>query len=91
MFPYDFDNIDRIEGAAWVNLASVLLNLDEFITSTTVLQTERAAKRTMWKVAQDMTRDGDAERGDGGWIMPCVTNRHRRAGGTSLEFWVRVV
>ena len=32
MFPYDFDNIDRIEGAAWVNLASVLLNLDEFIT-----------------------------------------------------------
>ena len=31
-FPYDFQNIDRIEGAAWVDLASVLLNLDELIT-----------------------------------------------------------
>jgi hypothetical protein len=31
-FPYDFENVDRVEGAAWVNLASVLLNLDEFIT-----------------------------------------------------------
>ena len=32
LFPYSFDGIDRIEGSAWVNLSSVLLNLDEFIT-----------------------------------------------------------
>jgi len=31
-FPYDFENVDRVEGAAWVNLSSVLMNLDEFIT-----------------------------------------------------------
>ena len=31
-FPYRFQNTDQIEGAAWVDLASVLLNLDELIT-----------------------------------------------------------
>ena len=31
-FPYNFENVDPIEGAAWVHLSSVLLNLDEFIT-----------------------------------------------------------
>jgi hypothetical protein len=32
IFPYDFENVDRLEGAAWVSVASVLLNVDEFIT-----------------------------------------------------------
>ena len=32
LFPYDLENIERAEGAAWVNLSSVLLNLDEFVT-----------------------------------------------------------
>jgi hypothetical protein len=32
IFPYDLENMDRLEGAAWVGVASVLLNLDEFIT-----------------------------------------------------------
>src|SRR6266702_282533 len=60
-------------------------------SSTTVLQTKNAAKRACGKLVEDVARDGDAECGDGCRIMPCVTNRRRRAGGTSGEFWVRVV
>ncbi len=32
MLPFDLEGIDRKQGAAWVALSSVLLNLDEFIT-----------------------------------------------------------
>lgn len=32
IFPYNFEGIDRSEGAAWVTVSSVLLNVDEFIT-----------------------------------------------------------
>src|SRR6266704_3437239 len=59
--------------------------------STTVLQTKNAAKRACGKLVEDVARDGDAECGDGCRIMPCVTNRRRRAGGTSQELWVRVI
>jgi hypothetical protein len=31
VFPFDMENVDRVEGAAWVNVSRVLLNLDEFI------------------------------------------------------------
>jgi hypothetical protein len=32
VFPFNLENVDRVEGAAWVNVSRVLLNLDEFIT-----------------------------------------------------------
>jgi hypothetical protein len=32
VFPFNLENVDRLEGAAWVNVSRVLLNLDEFIT-----------------------------------------------------------
>lgn len=32
IFPYKLDNLNPAEGAAWVSVASVLLNLDEFVT-----------------------------------------------------------
>jgi hypothetical protein len=60
-------------------------------TNTTVLETERATKRATGKLVEDVASDGDTERGDGCGIMPCVTNRYRRAGGISRELWVRVV
>ncbi len=59
--------------------------------NTTVLETENATKRAAWKLPQDVTRHGDAEGGDGGWIMPFVTYGRHRAGGTWRELWVRVV
>jgi len=31
-FPYDLENVDKLDAAAWVSVASVLLNLDEFVT-----------------------------------------------------------
>lgn len=32
LFPFDLENVDQTDGAAWVNVSRVLLNLDEFIT-----------------------------------------------------------
>ena len=32
MFPLDLPGVSSLEGAAWVGVSSVLLNLDEFIT-----------------------------------------------------------
>ena len=32
MFPLDLPGFSPLEGAAWVGVSSVLLNLDEFIT-----------------------------------------------------------
>lgn len=32
LFPHNLPGVDALEGAVWVNAASVLLNLDEFIT-----------------------------------------------------------
>jgi hypothetical protein len=31
-FPYDFPGVDAVEGAAWVGVSRVLLNLDQFVT-----------------------------------------------------------
>ena len=40
------------------------------MTSTTVLQTESATERTMWKLGEEKARDFDTEGGNRIGIMP---------------------
>ena len=40
------------------------------MTSTTVLQTESATERTMWKLGEEKAREFDTKSRNRSWVMP---------------------